>query len=422
MSAPPLSGLDEQQRRRDLARMKRTATGFLLVTAGVFLATFAGPGDGWVGWVRAGAEAGMVGGLADWFAVTALFRRPLGLPIPHTALIPTRKDALAANLGGFVTEHFLTRDNVRAQLASAGLVPRLARQCAVPGIADRLARELGVVAGDLLGALTAEDLARTALELTQRDLQRRPYAGLAGRLLGEVTDGGAHRPLVDLALPYVRDSVVQHRPYLMRQLKAIGGELGLFGWLLSTDRRIGKLLDELVALLDAVQADPDHELRALLDDWLHRIADDLQHNPELGLRVETVLTGVLEDPQTARWLAEALGGALDGLREALADPASPLTRRVATGLHDLAARALHEPAFQARLETWLEGAVLYAVEHYASEFARLVEATVGRWDGPATAQRIELVAGRDLQYIRINGTVVGALAGLALHGVAVLLG
>ena len=279
-----------------------------------------------------------------------------------------------------------------------------------------------MVAGDLLGSLSADDVARTALELARRDLQRRPYAALAGRLLGEVTDGGAHRPLVDLALPYVRDSVVQHRPYLVRQLKAIGGELGVFGWLLSTDRRIGKLLDETVALLDAVGADPDHELRALLDDWLHRIADDLQHSPELGLRIEAMVTGVLADPQTAGWLGDVMEGALGSVREALADPASPLTGRLAAGLQGVAGRALADPAFQARLTAWLEGAVLYAVEHYASEFSALVEATVGRWDGPATAERIELVAGRDLQYIRINGTVVGALAGVVLHGIAALLG
>ena len=422
MTAPSLLGLDEPQRRRDLARMKRTATGFLLVAAALFVVTFALPDAGWVGWVRAAAEAGMVGGLADWFAVTALFRRPLGLPIPHTALIPTRKDALAANLGGFVTEHFLTRDNVRAQLASAELVPRLARQLAAGGAADRLARELSVVAGDLLGSLRADDVARTALELAGRDLHRRPYAGLAGRLLAEVTTGGAHRPLVDLALPYVRTSVVEHRPYLIRQLKAVGSEIGLFGWLLSTDRRIGKLLDEVIALLDAVEADPDHELRALLDDWLHRIADDLQHNPELALRIEAMLAGVLADPQTAGWLTDAVDGALGSVREALADPRSPLAGRLAAALRDLAARVLGDPAFHARLEAWLETAVLYAVEHYASEFSRLVETTVGRWDGPATAERIELVAGKDLQYIRINGTVVGALAGVVLHGVAVLLG
>ena len=136
MTAPSLLGLDEPQRRRDLARMKRTATGFLVVAAAVFLMSFALPPAGWVDWVRAAAEAGMVGGLADWFAVTALFRRPLGLPIPHTALIPTRKDALAATLGSFVTEHFLTRDNVRAQLASAALVPRLARQLAGQPLGD----------------------------------------------------------------------------------------------------------------------------------------------------------------------------------------------------------------------------------------------------------------------------------------------
>ncbi len=401
--------------------MKRTATGFLLVAAIVFLASFARSGAGWVGFVRAAAEAGMVGGLADWFAVTALFRRPLGLPIPHTALIPTRKDALAANLGGFVTEHFLTRDNVRAQLAEAGLVPRLARQLAAPGVTERLAREMTIVAADLLGSLSAEDVSRSALELARRDLHRRPYAALAGRLLADVTEGKVHQPLLDVALPYVRGSVVDHRDYLVRQLKQIGGELGFFAWLFTTDRRVRKLVDEVVALLAEVERNPSHELRTMLDQWLHRIADDLQHSPVLGARVEVLIGTVLEDPQTRRWLSDAVEGALGTVREALADPESPLARRVAASLRDLAGRALADEEFASRLEGWLESAVLYVVDNYASEFSRLVETTVGRWDGPATAERIELAAGKDLQFIRINGTVVGALAGVVLHTVAVLI-
>src|SRR3954469_3653165 len=254
-----LMGVEDPTRVRDLRRMKATAGAFLAVTAAVFVATYALPDSGWVGFVRAAAEAGMVGGLADWFAVTGLFRRPLGLPIPHTALIPNRKDALADQLGQFVTEHFLTAGNVVEHLRAAHLVPALGQQLAGPAVADRISRETAVAVGAALDSIDENDLTSLALELARRDAASRSYAPIAGRLLADVTAGGAHRPLLDVVLPYLRTSMIDKRAILQHQLQVFGDPYGFLGWLLATDRRTNKLIDKTIAFMAQIEADPNHE-------------------------------------------------------------------------------------------------------------------------------------------------------------------
>ena len=427
MTAPDLAvllgdGRSEAERRRSLRRAKSGATALLCVAAVVFLLTFLGSDGGGVGFVRAAAEAGMIGGLADWFAVTALFRHPLGVPIPHTALIPSRKDALAASLGDFVTGHFLTEENVRERLAQAQVVDRVARWLTTGGTADRVGRELVSTAAAVLDAARPEDVVDLALEVARRDSAQRSYAALAGGLLAESTAGGAHRPLLDVGLPYVRRLVEDNRDTVRTTIRTVtdGGPFLL--WLFTTDRRIDKLVDSWLHLVRQVEADPQHDLRLALDRFLRTVADDLRTPSDLSRRVDGLVADALTDDAVRGWLLRAVDGGLTALRATLADPDGPGAERIASGVRGLAQRALDDAVFRARLERGLEAAVLHAVTHYADEFTGLVQDTVARWDGPATADRIELAAGRDLQFIRVNGTVVGSLAGVVIHAVAVLLG
>jgi uncharacterized membrane-anchored protein YjiN (DUF445 family) len=414
-------GVEDPVRVHDLRRMKITAGAFLAVTAAVFVATFAMPDETWVGYLRAAMEAGMVGGLADWFAVTALFRRPLGLPIPHTALIPTRKDQLGAQLGDFVTTNFLTTQNVVERLRVAELVPKLAAQLATPEVADRISRETAVAVTAALQAVDDEDLTTLLLDLAQRDAGSRSYAPIAGRLLEDITNGGAHRPMLDVLLPYLRTSMIDNREVLKDQLKDFGDRYGFLGWILATDRRTGKLIDKTVAFMASIEADPRHELRGVLDDWLRKVAQDLQHDAALARRVDAMVKQVIEDPATAAWLSTVVGGVLTSVRASLSDPAGPLTERLSGALVRLASRVSEDPGLQERLESMLERTVVWAVEQHGAEFTALIRHVIDRWDGAQAARQVELFAGRDLQFIRINGTVVGALAGVAIHAVALTL-
>jgi len=428
VSAPDLAVLlgdsrSEAARRAGLRRAKRGATGLLAAAAVVFLLTFAAEDGerGWVGFVRAAAEAGMVGGLADWFAVTALFRHPLGIPVPHTALVPRRKNALAASLGDFVTGHFLTAANVRARLVDADVVRRIGTWLSAGDTADRLAREAVSSSAAVLDVLRPDDVADLVLEVARRDAGKRSWAALAGQLLADVTDEGAHRPVVEVALPYVRRSIEQNRPAVVSSLKRLVEGSSWLVWLFTTDKRIQRLVDTGVRLLAEVEADPQHELRIALDRFLRTLSAELRGGGELAVRVDALVGQVLRDADTRQWLVGAVEGTLASLRETLGEPSGPGPVRIAASLRRLGERAVHDPDLHGRMEGLLERAVLHVVENYAAEFTRLIEDTVRRWDGPATADRIELAAGRDLQFIRINGTVVGALAGVVIHAVAVAL-
>jgi len=316
-----LMGVEDPARARDLRRMKAIAAGFLAVTGAVFLATFALPDRTAVGFMRAAAEAGLVGGLADWFAVTALFRHPLGLPIPHTALIPTRKDQLGAQLGDFVTTNFLTSANVVDRLGDARLIPTLAGQLAAPDVAQRIGRETTVAIAAALQTINNDDVTTLFLDLAKRDAAARSYAPIVGRLLSDITKGGAHRPLLDVVLPYLRTSLIDNRELLKGQLKHFGDTYGFLGWLLATDRRAGKLIDKTVVFMAEIEADPRHELRGVLDDWLGKVAHDLQYDDALAGRVDAMARQVIEDPATADWLTTVVGGTLasstDGLHWSL---------------------------------------------------------------------------------------------------------
>ena len=409
--------------RRRLTGMKRAATGALAGAAAVYVAmVLIGADRGVLGFVRAGAEAAMVGGLADWFAVTALFRHPLGLPIPHTALIPRKKDELGTKLGEFVTGHFLTPDSVTAQLAEARLVHRLGGRLADAGTARRLSRELAGALSAVLGALDERNVSAYVGELVRRDLERRSWAPVLGRLLLRAVEGRGQQPLVDVLVRSARQHVLGHREELRSQVKHFLGEQGVLGWVVATDRRSDRALDELLGLLAEVEADAEHPLRRWLDDLLADVGTDLQQDLVVAARLDGALRRLLDDPYVVGLFDAVVHDLLASTRLSLADAGSGLQQRLAALVQDVGAKATDDPAFEARIESVLQEATCYAVEHYGGTVVALIQRTVAGWEARDASERIELAVGRDLQFIRINGTVVGALAGLAIHAVTVTLG
>ena len=410
-AVPPLLASDVA----GLRRTKRRATGLLVLAAVVFLVSFALPDTTATGFLRAAAEAGMVGGLADWFAVTALFRHPLGLRIPHTALVPRKKDELATKLGEFVHGNFLTPDAVVEQLAEARLVPRLAERLAEPQTAARVGAELAA-----LDAADPRALTDSVLELVRKDLDRRSYAPVLGQFLARAVQGQGQQPLVDVCVTRLRMHLVHERdtvrPLLKRYLEAQGNLL----WLFVTDARVDTLLLRAVELLGEVEQDPDHPARRWLDGLLASLADDLRTNPETARRVDARLRALVEDPHLQSLLHAVLLDVAASVRTSLDDLDGGLQTRLAALVRDAARRVLDDPALQRRLDERLSAAVRYAVQHYGDAVVVLISRTVQGWDARDAAARIEAAVGRDLQYIRINGTVVGALAGVVLHAVEVL--
>jgi uncharacterized membrane-anchored protein YjiN (DUF445 family) len=406
----------DAERRRGLRRMRSVAFGLLLIAAVVYILTLhhAGP---W-GYVHATAEASMVGAIADWFAVTALFRHPLGLPIPHTALIPTRKLTLARSLQDFVTENFLSEDVVRGRVADAKVASRVGRWLMEGEHSAQVVNEVSVVARAALLKVDNDEVAKIVEgELLPR-LAEEPLSVLAGQLLQEVLADGAHRGLVDVVFTEAHTWLAEN-PDKVAQILSSRAPWWTPQWL--DDRVVGRLHGEALAWVAEIRDDPDHAARRALDDMLIQLAGNLQTDPDTIARAEAMKSRMLAQPQV---LVVAMS-LWDALRRAvvtgLEDADSELRKRAVTALADFGGELASDEAASRRIDGYIEDAVAYLVGRYGNELTTVITDTIDRWDGREAANRIELHVGRDLQFIRINGTLVGGLAGLLIYTASRLL-
>jgi uncharacterized membrane-anchored protein YjiN (DUF445 family) len=420
-----VGGVDDPVGRAALRRMKLRATGLLAFAGAVFLVTFALPDAGWVGFVQAAAEAGMVGGLADWFAVTALFRHPLGLPIPHTALVPRQKDVLAAKLGEFVTGNFVTPDAVAAQVRAARPVERVARYLADPERARGLARAASVPLAAAVDSLDPRALAEVLFEALHTDLRHRQADGRSwapriGELLRTAVEGRGRQPLVDVLVISARDHLREHRADWHDFLMSLGDSMGPILRVLTTRGRVDRVLDYLLRTLDdMIRQGRDHRMRRTLDDGLLRFAEELRTNPDHARAVDEQLLEWVQDPGIQDHLASVVTDLLGSMRGSLSAPDGAFESQVAAVLRKLGQRLQTDPEFTAHANDYLDRAIRWVVGEYGDQLVTLIHSQVQAWDAHDASSRIETAVGKDLQFIRINGTVVGALAGLAIHSVAI---
>jgi len=407
-------------RKRRLAAARRRATALLAAVTALFIAVtaYGVHNNTLLGYIQAGAEAAMVGGVADWFAVTALFRRPLGLPIPHTALIVERKDQFAATLGQFVQENFLNADVLTERIRSAALVPRLTAALADKQNAARLAGHAANAAVTLADALRDEDVQRVLTEEITKALDGVEVAPLAGRVLRVVIAGGHHADLFNLILRAADQYLADHDTELRDLFE---GEAPR--WVPDTVyRRIfDRLLARLRQRLAAMAADPNDPTRRQFDEWLAGLPDRLETDPGLRERGEELKHDVLNSPVLRDWSSSLWQHAKDTLKAQAADPDSVLHQRLAEALAALGRRLQEDPRLQDGLERMVESGIRGLTGRFRDDLAGLVTGTIERWDAEQTSSQLELLLGRDLQFIRINGTVVGAGVGLVLHAIALAL-
>jgi len=409
----------DAERRRALRRMKLLATSLLIVAAVIFTVAFALQDRyPWLGYVRAAAEGAMVGALADWFAVTALFRHPLGLRIPHTAIIPTRKDEIGESLGEFVETNFLADDVVAGKLASIDIAGAIGGWLAEPENARRVVAEGSAAIVGLAGLLDDERM-RDAIEAVVRTHLIEPEWGPPlGRLGEKVLASGGQREVVDLVLDRVDEWLAGHPDAFATLVSR-----RLPSWVPSfVDRMVDdRLHAEARRFLGDVRRDPEHRMRHAIDDALGQLADRLQHDPDTIARLEGAKERAFDDPRIRELAASAWEAARNAAVGALSDPESELRNRAEIALADAARRVAADPALRASLNARITDAALHLVTAYRHDIAGVISETVRGWDAAETTDKIETQVGRDLQFIRINGTVVGALAGLAIYTVATLI-
>jgi uncharacterized membrane-anchored protein YjiN (DUF445 family) len=421
-SASPASKLERESlelRKSRLAAARRRATALLAAVTALFVAVTAFGAHGTLlSYVQAGAEAAMVGGIADWFAVTALFRHPLGLPIPHTAVIVERKDQFAATLGQFVQENFLNADVLAERIHSAGLPSRLAAWLADEDNAARFAGNAADVVVTLAGTLRDEDVQSALTAEVIRAAAAIEVAPLAGRAVGVMIAGGHHEVMFNTIVTAADRYLADHYEDLRERFEAEAPR-----WLPDVvygrayDRLHARLRERLAAMAD----DPDDEARKQFEDWIAGLPERLKTSPELRDRAESIKRDILASSGLRDWTSWLWKNAKETLRAQAADPDSELHRRLAHALSAAGRRLGSDQALQDSLSRVLESAARRLADQFHDELAGLVTGTIQRWDASETSTQLELLLGRDLQFIRINGTVVGAGVGIALHAIALAL-
>lgn len=398
--------------------MKMVATGLLLVAAAVFIiCRVFGTTATWWGYLQTASEAAMVGGLADWFAVTALFRRPLGLPIPHTAIIPRKKDQIGESLAGFVQSNFLTVEVVGERVASLELPRRAGEWLARPAHARRLVDEVALTMKGASRVLRDDDIAPALARLVEQRLRALDVAPLASRILDAVVDSGQHQVALTAGLRGLGRFLAENRVVFRLRLAEESPEW-VPNWV--DERVFNRLFAGVQSFLADVVDNPRHDLRIQFDKYLRDYAIALREDPTTIASLDAAKNVALDHPAVRAWLETLWQHIKLAILGSATDPDSQL-RQSAAAIVESAGRSLRDdPGLQRRVDILLDRALVHFLTRYGTEIAALISTTVARWDAAETGRRLELQVGRDLQFIRLNGTVVGALVGLLIHAVGQL--
>src|SRR4051812_40297570 len=414
------SGLGRFSPAQSAQGMRALATAMLAGMAAIFIAAtrLDHLHPAW-GFVRAFAEAGLVGGIADWFAVTALFRHPLGLPIPHTAIIPRNKDRIGDTLAQFLKDNFLTPSVVARRMKSLDVAGAIGRFLSQPaGGEGRLRRGGSRLLADILEALDQEHLGGMVKAAVAERMRRVEIAPLLGQTLEAAITEERHVPLVDGIVTWAGRTLDANEDMIRDMVhKRAGWILRLAG----LDEKLSDaIVDGLRKLTIDMAVDPHHPLRAKAEEGLARVATGLRSDPELQAKVEAWKNDAIENPAVADWLGGIWEKSRASLLKSARDPDAAMAGKFGDALRQLGETLQHEPRPKAAINQFARRATVGMVASYGDGIVTLVSDTVRGWDARTISDRLEGAVGRDLQYIRINGTLVGGLVGLFIHAVEVL--
>ncbi len=400
----------DEERRRALRRMRSVAVGLLLFAAVVYVLTL--DQDGFLGFVNAGAEASMVGAIADWFAVVALFKHPLGLPVPHTALVQKRKDMFGRGLEEFVSENFLQKGIVSSRVREAAPAEKVGSWLAQEANARRVVLEAADILRTGLLRIRDDDMADFLNQVVVPRFMEEPISPLAGRLLQEIVEDRAHTRLVDLLLEeagdWLRDNEATFHDVVVERAPWWAPDS-------VNERVIRRLHLELVRWIEEIHREPFHRSRLALDRLLQQFAGDLLHDESTIARMEAFKQRMLEHPQVSNTYISLWNAMRAALVDSLEDAEGALVRRGVTELRAFGERLGRDAALRDRLDERAAGLAVFFVDRYGRDLTSVITHTIDEWDGKQASRKIELHVGKDLQFIRINGTIVGGLVGVLIH-------
>jgi len=402
------------------AGMKAAATGLLVAMAALFLAMRAlEPRYPWLGYVKAFAEAAMVGGLADWFAVTALFRHPLGLPIPHTAIIPRNKDRIGEALAAFLKENFLIASVVARRMRNIDLAGAAGRFLRAPeGEGTRIRQGASRLIADIFEGLDDERLGGIVKSAISSRLKAMEVSPLLGHALASAINEDRHVPMLEAAIRWTARTLDSNEP-LIRQMvkKRANWALKLAG----LDTKLAdSIMDGLRKLTVEMSTDPTHPVRRKVEDALAQLANDLQTKAETRERVEAIKDELLANQSVSLWLDTLWQKGREAIIRAARNPDAAMAGKLGEVLQSMGTTLERDPRIRGAINQFARRAVAGMAASYGGSIVKLVSETVRGWDARTITARLEAAVGRDLQYIRINGTLVGGMVGVALHALDAL--
>ena len=409
----------DELRRQKLRTMQLFALG-LLAAAGCLLAVahaLRARNPAW-GYVAAFAEAAMVGAIADWFAVVALFRHPLGLPIWHTAIIPNSKDAIGRNLGAFVENHFITEEAIGSRIRQADPAARIGAWLIDPANAATLGRSTASAARHLLESLDHEQIRDALRAAASRRLEELDLSGTAGQLVDRLMQNGRHQELLDALLDgaggYLGDP--DKLPTITQFLiDSLGIENAMMK--MAINAYAPRSITALGQKLDEVRRDPAHRFRRVFDGWIEEFALRLKADPQWAEKIRRHQVELVQDTQVQQLLSGLWDGLRDRLLHDLGQEQPALLRQIQAGIEKLGRTLVEESGLRDWINRSIESGSAALIRQHRGEAGRFIEQQLAKWTREEMTQRIELAIGRDLQFIRINGTIVGGLVGLLIHAV-----
>ncbi len=395
--------------------MKIIATGMLVIMAIIYFVSKSHEAvHPAIGFVRAFAEAAMVGGLADWFAVTALFRHPMGLPIPHTAIIPRNKDRIGDTLANFLKDNFLISRLVAQRMRHVDLASGIGRFLQSPsGGEGRLKFGASRLLGDAIASLDKDRLGTMFKGAVKKQAVGLDIATPMGQILEAVMAENRHGPLIDSAIRWAYRTLDTNETVIRNIVTDRAN--AVMRWTGLDDRVANEVLDGLYKLLADMAADPHHPVRAKTEENLEKLASELRHDPDLRQKVNEWKLEMIENPAIASWLDGIWEQGREALLRAARDPDAALAGQFGDAMIQLGVSLQQDEQLNRQINRFGRRAVIGVVNSYGDNIVKLVSETIRTWDTKTITDRVENAVGRDLQFIRVNGTLVGGLVGLVLH-------
>lgn len=410
----------EERRIRELRTWKRRATGFLVGALAVFLAShLLGEDAGANGFIRAASEAALIGGIADWFAVTALFRHPLGIPIPHTALIPRSKDEIGQGLAQFVHQNFLEPSNLADWIADADVAGRVAVWLETPDHSNLAARRIIEAAATMADPIDDTHIGALVTDTSLDWARQTELTPILSLLVDAWLNQGRVDESIESSLRVV-DRIIDDNLETFRGTFERSSPWWVPSFL--DDMVFDRIVAAFRLLIAEIAADRAHPVRKDIERIIDGVADDLRSSPQLAEVIEGAKLRMLDSPELAGWIEGQWQVLRGGLADAASEPGSELEQRLGEGVRWWARRVRDDHDLRGRIDSWIAGSAERLAHQWEDEVVGLIETTVARWDATEVAHRLELQLGRDLQFVRINGTVVGALVGVVIHALLLALG